>query len=502
MSTDPITDFLAQHGPSRASRVAEHLESSLSIARAAARQRLSRAGAPVRRLNGILPKKEGFLYLEDDALSDRFIDNLIDSLRATGSAYAYAIDGLAARGGTVKEEEFAVISGSADRQKGHIPNEAIVKRLVDYGLFIKHDADNGPVISLAHHSNLSTSVSYHNARLRAEAVILQAFSTWLRNLGMVSYDKVAIRGDDHRRMVGPYKFDLTAPSYLAPLTSRSSSQKTPGFLVADVFSDARLDEHEIAYFIRKIQSIAAFQNIGKVMPYLIATGFTKEALQLGRAHGVVMATPSNLFGERLGKGLNDLTQTLKNAGAVVANDPGRLASMVERLSDIEGKSLNLRGILFELLTAFLVRHDGRWIQIGKKAVDPETLKSAEIDILAEQGRSSLLAIECKGKAPAGTLTLEEVEDWIRRVPIWTKWLKADLSRQETTMSFEIWTSGTIEDEALRRLQSIKQQRTKITIGWKDGKDVRNLARNHKEKHVAEAFDEHFFRHPLRELVGD
>lgn len=500
MANDLVKNFLQASGPSRSSLVAEHLKSTLSMTPATARQQISRSGKHVKRLNGILPKKEAFLYLEDEAWSDRFVDRLIGALRETGSSYGYALDGLSARRGTVLVDEFAVISGSADRQKGRIPNDAIISRLVSYGLLIKHDTENGQAVSLLHPGRDASASSYLNARLRSEAVILEAFATWLRNLGMVSYGKVAIRGDDHSRMIGPYKFDLTAPCYLAPMTTQLGSQRQPGFIVADVFSDGRLNEHQVAYFLRKVKALAAFQNIGKVMSYLIAPGFSNEALRIGREYGVIMATPANLFGERLGKGLADLTQTLKNAGAVVANEPERLASMVERLSDIEGRSLNLRGILFELLTAFLVRQNGSWVQLGKIATDPDTGKSAEIDILSEQGRTELLAIECKGKAPSGSLSLEEVDEWIRRIPIWTKWLKLDPSRQGTSMNFEIWTSGTIDEDALHRLQKEKQQRTKISINWKDGQAVRNLARTQKEKHVTEAFDEHFFRHPLKDFV--
>lgn len=495
-----VASILETSGPSRSSEVAARLQTLSGMSPEAARQVVSRAGQPIMKLKGILPKNEAFLYLESDYFSERYIDNLTEALRVTGSAYSYALDGLAARGGAVYLDEFSVISGSADRQKGHIPNSAIFQRLVDYGLMDTHETDRGPVISLSAGSGYRYGHSYMYARHRAESVLLDAFSQWLKNLGMVSCDKVAIRGDDHPRTVGPFKFDLTAPSYLSPIATLSGSGKRPGFVFADVFSDSRLDERHVAYFFRKLKSISALRNIGRVLPYLIAPGFSKEALRLGRELGVIMATPSNLFGERLGQGLNDLTQTLKNAGAVVAKEPERLSMMIDRLADIEGKSGNLRGILFELFTAFLMRHDGRWISLGTIATDPATGKSAEIDILADHGVTDRVAIECKAKVPGGELSLEEVEDWIRRIPLWTKWLRDIPARQNANLSFQIWTSGRISEDALRRLQKEKQMRTKVEIDWKDGQAVRDFAKSKKEKHVTEAFDHHFFRNPLKDII--
>ena len=210
------------------------------------------------------------------------------------------------------------------------------------------------------------------------------------------------------------------------------------------------------------------------------------------------ATPTNLFGETLSAGLNDLTQTLKNAATVVAKDPNRLATMVGRLSDIEGKNLNLRGILFELFVAYLVRDEGHWLEVGSLAKDPKSRKTAEIDVLVDISRRECMAVECKAKVPGGELSVEEVEKWIGRLSIWQSWMKEHQTRREASHSFQIWTTGTISPEALSLLQREKQKRTKILIDWKDGDDVREYAALKKEGRVRDAFDQHFFKHPLAE----
>lgn len=51
-----------------------------------------------------------------------------------------------------------------------------------------------------------------------------------------------------------------------------------------------------------------------------------------------------------------------------------------------------------------------------KATDIGTGKVADIDILKfTNQRADSVAIECKGKEPGGTLSLEEAQDWIRRL---------------------------------------------------------------------------------------
>ena len=51
----------------------------------------------------------------------------------------------------------------------------------------------------------------------AEGALLDGVREWIRKLGVGSYNAVRIRGDNSDRDVGPFKWDLTAPSYLAPM---------------------------------------------------------------------------------------------------------------------------------------------------------------------------------------------------------------------------------------------------------------------------------------------
>ena len=49
--------------------------------------------------------------------------------------------------------------------------------------------------------------------------------------------------------------------------------------------------------------------------------------------------------------------------------------------------------------------------------------------------SDCVAIECKGKEPGGALSLEEAQDWIRRLPTFCSHIRA--GNQEAAVSFEL-----------------------------------------------------------------
>lgn len=67
------------------------------------------------------------------------------------------------------------------------------------------------------------------------------------------------------------------------------------------------------------------------------------------------------------------------------------------------------------------------------------------------------------------------------------------------MSFELWTSGTFERDALTHLEAQKKTRTKTPIAWLDGNEVLALAEKHKEKSIGNALREHFVGHPLSQI---
>jgi hypothetical protein len=263
-----------------------------------------------------------------------------------------------------------------------------------------------------------------------------------------------------------------------------------------VFAAGILDHHSIQFFIRKVQMLRASSNSGDALAILVAPGFTGAALTSGHAAGVVLATPENLFGHKVGAAIQSLVETLKNAAAIATTNPEKLAKLIDDLSEIEGAAGNLRGVLFELITAYLARLDAVSVDIGITAFDSETGERADIDVLKVRNKAECIGIECKGKHPGGVVTDTEVADWLRRIPTFRAHLISEQRFREAAISFEIWTTGTFTADALALLEAEKLNRTRTPIDWKDGTQVAQIAKTAKEKKIREALYQHFLRHPL------
>ena len=268
----------------------------------------------------------------------------------------------------------------------------------------------------------------------------------------------------------------------------------PGFLVADVFCGRSLERLHIEYVRRKTAVSNSTRGTVPFLPMIVADSYSREALRSGHSSGIVMATTKNLFGESVAKALQTLIKTLTQATEVVTKDPGQLIRPLDDLKALEGEAGNLRGALFELIVAFLVRLvDGNSIDIGKVVRDPETGERAEIDVLRLKENQEFWAYECKARSPTGTVGRREVEDWCRRISRIHKTYRTREDFQRHRFGFEIWTTGTFDEDAQELLRAEKKQRTRITIEWKDGGQVREYAKRSNHKAILDTLDEHYFR---------
>jgi hypothetical protein len=140
-----ISSYLHEHGPSRSATIVAALKKE-GISAAAARQRVSRSKPPVYSFPlGLLPKGEFFLYLHDQRNTEKFWDNFMRDLRASGSVYGAAIDGMSARGGLVTKDAFKVVSGAPILPiQGQLSVDVVAQTLIKAS-FIKEveTADHG-----------------------------------------------------------------------------------------------------------------------------------------------------------------------------------------------------------------------------------------------------------------------------------------------------------------------------------------------------------------------
>ena len=495
----PIKKALTEQGPARTGRLVATLTQSLNISPEAARQRLSRAGAPVERINGLLPKREAFLYLKSQYTRQIYWDHLLRDLRETDSVYAYAIDGLRARGGIVPVDEFAVVSGAPIALKKQVPASRVMEELISLGVMKEEELGGLGRCYIAEASAVMTPLNtvHITARRLTEGVILDGLREWAWKNGIGSRDTITIRGEGTPCMVGQFKWDLTGPCYLLPL--RGANQ-THGFVVADVFTENRLDISHIQYFIRKVQTYHKTSNSGALLPIIMAESFTGQAMTDGHKAGLILATHESLFGRHTALAITNLMATLVKVATNVAVDDECLSKLLNQLSEIEGRAGNMRGIIFELLVAYIAtRKYGGIIDLRVLYTHHENGNKTDIDVFCVADRNAVYMIECKGKTPGGTVSLEEVEHWLSKLPIMRDYVANRPDLREYDQTYAFWTTGTFEPDALAKLTYEQQQRTRRPIEWKDGEAVREIAVQLKLKSISDALQEHFMKHPVAKL---
>ena len=496
----PITEALTKEGPSRTRRLVANLTQSLGISPEAARQRLRRVGAPVERRFGLLPKREAFLYLERQRNTQIYWANLLRDLRETGSIYACAIDGLRARGGVVPVDEFAVVSGAPLALKKQVPATKVMSELTSLGVIKQEELGRLGRCCVAESSAVMPPLDpvRITARRLTESVILDGLREWAWKNGIGSRNSITIRGEGQPCQVGQFKWDLTGPSYLLPLRR---ANRAHGFVVADVFTEDRLDVPHIQYFVRKVQTYEKTSNSGGLFPIILADSFTAEAMTEGHKAGLILATHGSLFGSHTASAISSLLDTLRRVATNVEIDDDALYKLLDRLSEIEGRAGNMRGVMFELLVAYIATHNfGGRIDLRILHTHRTSGQKAEIDVFCASSGNAVHIIECKGKVPGGTVSLREVEQWLRKLPVMRDYVASRTDLRECDQTYAFWTSGTLEPNARAKLVYEQRQRTKRPIEWKDGEAVREIAVRLRLKSINDALREHFVAHPVAKVV--
>lgn len=497
-----IEAILKTDGPCLSSQLCARLEQA-GLTNAAARQRLARTNGAVKRLGGLVfPRGARFLYHESTFNSDSYWEALVRDIGEASPAYAAAVAALQARGGIVPRKWWDIVSGSPTRQKGQIASETVLERLEKVRLVALVDiAGIGPCVALAANGCFRVLDDEElKARLVTEKILLLAIRDWVRKLGLASYDKIALR-DDPKGLprVGTCAWDLTGPSYLHPMVRRAADGKPkPGFLACDVLVGESADDKAVAAFVRKCRVMAGLKRLPPFIAVLVADHFSREGFNLGRSHGVMMATPVTLFGREVAAGLAALLQTLTKAAALAVARPELIGELFDKLGRIEGAAANLRGALFELAVGHcVVKLDDGSIDIGRKVSDPQTGQSAEIDVIRVKGDREVWAYECKGHQPTHIVGHKVIEEWLtEKMPLIYRLVRRENRFRESAIHFEFWTCGSFSPEAEALLKEIAGRTRKYAIGWKDGEAVRAYVAMVRPKSVAKMLDEHFFAHPL------
>lgn len=507
--TDLAETILSRDGPCLSSELAKKLVEECSMSSAAARQRVSRLGGSVKRLAYLtFPRNVRFTYLQKDYGSPWFWQALIRALMDSSPAYGNALAALMQRGGVMPKNHFLTACGSPIAQMRHLSPEEILRRFKRASIFEEIDVPGigTCVVRAQGPEHYEWAIRDMRARIVAEAILLKAIRMWVRNLGLGSYDKVSVRDEGNQPpKVGTFLWDLSAPSYLAPMVEWTDSAKLkPGFIACDVLLGSELTEHGIRPFIQKCTTLRSLKRVGRCLQLFVADRYDASAFRLAKGAGVIPATPATLFGEEVAAGLSQLIDLLKSA-AVAAVDPAIFNELFQRLGRIEGAANNLRGALFEFLVAEIVREKyGARITLNK-IFKNELGGKAEVDVLGEQGSVAVHFIECKGYHPLATVPDEEVERWLNtRIPLVRSEVLKHPDWKNRKLYFEFWTIGKLSAGAVAKIEKAKSavRPGKYTLDYRDANRVVNIAKELNDAAILDALQRHFLEHPLATAERD
>lgn len=460
---------LAEIGPCLTSTLSKHVHEKYGISKAAARKQIERATARgeikiIADLN--FAHNASFAYLANQYGTKTFNESLFSAMEEARSVLRLPLAAMRARGGCIPEALFPTFSGLPIKTGLQMDSEDLKEKLLNLTLIELEDG------YLKFGAKDVINPIQVNARLRVEASILQAFSSWLKGQRLIG-NQMSLRADNKPPQFGFYQWDFVAPSYIYPLATRSKSKATPGFVVADVIQGRKIKPREVQYFLDKCMNIRAIRANRPFMAFLIGDWFEQEALDLAQAKGVVFTTPKMLFGERFASALEELRKALEEKEIQLAEQAAKLANLLEVTDELATmKSLhdNIRGQLFEVMIGhcYQKEHGGTVIH-GKHFPDlSEPSKKLDCDVLQLTPGAYLRACECKGYRGATKVTVEDAKKWFTKtVPA----IRQQFGNSEyPNQSFSFCTSGEFESDALEWTKQFAESCKKYEITTCYGKE--------------------------------
>lgn len=484
---DEVAHILAITGPTLSSTLVQRLVQQ-GFTQDAARKRVSRARGAVRRLEGVIfPNREQFLFLAKQLDKRDFRQNLSSALQETRTSYGRGLVALKARRGALPAEHFSAAAGlPVENAKGQISSSRVLGELQKVGLVTITRTLEGEVIGLRDSPLMSKR---RRAALIVEDVALSALRPWLVNLGWTSSKALTIRAPKSSPKFGQYRFDLVGPTYLSALTEFCKKKVVNGFIVGDILLDRNVTLRDLEPFFAKLAVLWSQKRSTRFQPMFIGDRFYPDALKLLRSKGCLVARPETIFGVEIAKQLRELIRTIERAAEEVTKDPNSVFRLIAKIAKLEGSSLNLRGVVLELIVAHLFRLDGYSIDI-RRQVRSIGGDLAEIDVQASK-KKELVCVECKGKSPGVMVGLGEIESWINKtIPRIKSWLKG---RDDTPAKrlFEFYASTGYDDEALAFIREFNESSSSQGIRFHNGDDVISKLRENSESSLIEIFREHF-----------
>ena len=445
--------------------LADILQERYNISYEAARKVISRATSPVHKLLTIkFDKRQSFVYLKDQFKSRQYFSNLISAFEGSGKKYYQLIKAIEKNGGYISKKILACyVSAPVENLTGHMRYDLILHKLLDLQL-IEDSSDDFYRLFYTEDAEIKNSSAIELAKKTA----VEDFCGWARKINLISYKsyKTIFQNANYAK----FQWGFSAPSYSI------SNYNKPSFVIGDIII-GNADVADVEFFIDKICIIKNFKNIHSFTPVLLVSEkFTEEAFNLLKQNGIVCATIGNLFSNAYASSLRDLVYIIKNAAAIISNEPEKFVDYLSKISLLEGKMGNLVGDLFETCVGYYFSQIGcKYFEL-KKIVDFMGQKK-EIDVYVKKD-GIIKVIECKGIR--NFIDIDYVKKWItENIPIIYKALTNN--RSGIKVEFELWVTGGFDIETERLLLNSEQNTRRYTIRHLNRQSIEHLAKQSKNR---------------------
>lgn len=474
-----VVDLLERKGPMLSGDLARAFEKAYGVSNEAARQALSRAGMPVKKIHSLsFEKNQKFFYLEKQFMSQRYWDGLLQAIKSSSQVNWSYIRAFDAQSGYVSKELLpAMVSSPVQKVKGHKLHQRVIDDLLKCRIIEEYDetcwklCDWVPVSS----DNFARSRGLEAAKKQ----VVRDFAGWAGKINLIGYHSAkTLTGSAE---FAHFQWALTAPSYVQPLYN--DKQKKPGFVVADIFYGKTADVEDLQFFLQKLSIIRAYKSLQPFFPVLIAERVTPEALKKLKDCKVTVALIENIFDRRYTELLSEIVSVFTNASAIIAKDPEKIEKLFDEISKSEGRYNDIIGDMFELLVGYYYQQIGcSYLEIRKRVPIPDTQKTKEIDVFVRRD-GMFTIVECKAEHSATDANFAE------------KWLSTNIPRirewflraypENNGLSFQLWSLGGFTREAREKLSKAAEKTKKYKIEFFDRDRILEMAREKKVQPVVD-----------------
>lgn len=486
-----LSTLIESEGPGLSSKFLTILRNQ-GLSADAARKHLERSKKDYISLKGLkFTKNTKFIFLPYQFDTPMFWHNLEQALREGGMSYWSALQVLKAHGGIVPRKLFRRIAGTPEKRISQVPPDTILERMVairilriekqnDKEYVICNEALYQPIDKLDSNFQCSPN-SLLRAKELSEEMILDKMKKLIRNLGMCSYHKVAVRYDSAiPPVVAGITWDLTAPSYLRPFRTYRDEELLGGYIVCDINLSRDITNVEAEAFIRKCKLADSPPRMRPILPMFVGTNFENDAFDILKENGMMPITVGGLFGVEATKMLQEIKELITDLGNKVANYPEALSTVLQQVRQELGSQSNAFGYLFEQVVAHMVHSvEGGYLKTNMKVQDISSSRWSELDVVLDKSEDGeILVIECKAKDKGGLIDSKVIERWIEdRVPLIYNGLRS--SNQNRKFRFELWTNGRLSSSDRAMLESRSKELHSYKVYWKDMDELREYSRNKK-----------------------